>query len=246
MLGLVACGVGPAQAPVDPGIVLLPEFRIVNWNVSGLDPARHFPGKDLVVALLVTGKIDMIDANVVTLQEATVDTFQLLKNFLEPEWSCFAWSAGVDQMVTCVRGAATGFVGAPLSGDAGLPPEERWWGYTQLLYRDVTITNVHTRCGDQDGVCVKAIQDHVPELYDHVDGGLVVGDFNHEAPDVHGWYQTDPDPEYTLRTRQIKIDHVLSVVKPLWSWAYALDESHPYTEISNHRVLLTGVRLPTP
>jgi hypothetical protein len=236
----VLAGCGGLTAQEAQEFPILQEFRIVNWNVAGYDPGHWFPGKDLAVALRVLEKVDRIDANVITLQEATDETFQLVEQFLGPEWSCHTWSPGIDELVTCVKGEATGFRGETLSGTAGLPPEERWWGYTQLEYRGVTITNVHTRAG--------AVERHLEELHAAVVSGILAGDFNHESPEHPGWHQTDPDIDHepTLHGWETRIDHVLSVERPVISWGYVLDEEPPFENISNHRVLLTGVRLPLP
>lgn len=242
------CGSGAGLDDTSDLVPVTQQIRIVNWNVAGFDDKRWFPTKDQVVATLVHQKVLAIDANVVTLQEATLGMLQQLGEVLGPEWNCYTWSPGLDQLVTCVRGVGSNLEADTLSGTADLPPNERWWGYFQLEYQGVKITNVHTRCGDgdEDGVCEKAVLFHVPELYDIVTSGIVAGDFNHERPEELGWHQTDPDPEHTLRTSETKVDHVLTVEPFLSSWGHAMDEAEPYAEISNHRVLLTGVTLETP
>jgi len=249
LIGLAACGSGRYQPDVgSPNLQFTREFRIVNWNVAGLDDGFEVPQKAQVVAQLVVAKVQAIDANVITLQEGTVDIHRELEKLLGSAWRCYAWSPGFDWLITCVKGRGEGFVGQPLAGLAGGTVGERWWGWTEIEYQGVKIANVHTRCGFDGSVCQNAIKWHVPELYDKISTGIIAGDFNHETPESDGWHQTalGPTPDYTLRTAMTKVDHVLTVEQPRASWAEAKDEAPPYTGISNHRALLTRVTLAVP
>ena len=181
-----------------------PEFRIVNWNVAGFHIEYAGHDRDWVIANLVLEKVEMIDATVITLQEATDQMFQYLEAMLGPEWTCKTWSPGEpgdpedklgrDEFITCVKGEGAAFKGWNLDGTPA-NPRDRGWGFTTLEYLGVQITNVHLRCGGEDAGCPKARFEHMYQLYAKVHTGIVAGDFNLEDPEFIGWHQTDPDPK---------------------------------------------------
>lgn len=221
---------GPLSLSLAVGLVLLEtlactgEFRIVDWNAAGSDPDWN-KGKDTEVADFVLGKVKSINANVITLQEVTDTTYSRLKKQLTRRWDCHFQRFGVDGIATCVKGRAANFQWKRLSGERW-GPEIDWWGYIQLEYNGLKITNVHTRAHWAD--------QHLAELHKDVKTGIVAGDFNHTNP---GWHQTDLDLEPTWQDK--KIDHVLMVEKPQRAWGDAQEKGG-----SNHRVLLTGVTPP--
>lgn len=224
-------------------------FRIVNWNAAANDPAWNGPKAAEVIANDIFVRVDAFDANVITLQELREDVYEALILGLRsrtPVWDCHAYYFGsrTDLRVTCVKGPAHNFRARrldtikPLGTLPSYPVDMRlkeWWGYTQIDYYGVTITNVHTK-----GAWVKH---HLAQLHKEVKSGIVAGDFNHVQPEVsktsRHWHQTDV---YRLRTYQdVKFDHVLTVERPCDVVSLTLDKFG-----SNHRMMLTQFKLACP
>jgi hypothetical protein len=213
------------------------EFRIVDWNVSGKQVNL---GNDARVVASVIKYVEEIDANVITLQEVTDISLGLLEAEL-PDWDCEYDLFGVDYIAICVDGTASDFSSKPLETvDPDRPPadpNDRWWGYVQVEYEGVLITSVHSRSlwADQ----------HLRELYEDVQTGIIAGDFNPtdpEDPADLGWHQTASDLEWTWEGPHEgepfsgKIDHVLTVEEPQQASGDARDK-----EGSDHRVVLGEV-----
>ncbi len=209
------------------GLVLLQTlgctgYRIVNWNAAGSDPNWN-KGNDKEMADFVLAKVKSITANVITLQEVTDQTYSRLRKRLTKRWDCHCQRFGADNIATCVKGSAKNFQWKRLSGER-YGPEIDWWGYVQVEYKGLKITNVHTRSHWAD--------QHLAELHKEVKTGIVAGDFNHTNP---GWHQTDLDLEPTWQDK--KIDHVLTIEKPRKTWGDAQEKGG-----SNHSVLVTKVK----
>ena len=240
LLSLVACNERVAGTPgaIDPVLrPLVQEFRVVNWNACGTGDCG-VPDNDSIAAL-VAERAQEYEANVITLQEGNGELHWMLERLLGRSWTCYAWWTGGELLITCVKGEAQDFEGKDLEGKYG--------AYTQLRYRGVMITNVHTQCGrNDDDICARSRDVHVPQLHREVKTGIVAGDFNLENPEYPDWHQTNPNPRITLPNWEETVDHVLSVEEPLSSWGEVLDHPEGHPDISNHRMIVAGVTLETP
>jgi len=199
------------------------EFRIVNWNVAGAD-CRFNGGKAEQAAQFIVKEAAALDANVITLQELSGMGLYELAERLPSPWRSYPRQFGESLIVTCVQGKASNVRWQRLGGTRYNRFTD-WWGYVQLEYHGVQITNVHTRAHWADA--------HVKELHANVKTGLVAGDFNHETP---GWHQTAAKLEPTHSNG--KIDHILTVEKPRKASGDARSKGG-----SNHKVVVATVRL---
>lgn len=198
------------------------EFRIVNWNVAGADCSFN-GGKAEQAAMFIVKEVAALDANVITLQELSGLGLYELEKRLSGSWHFYAERFGESLIVTCVQGEASNVSWQRLGG-SGYNRFTDWWGFVQLEYHGVQITNVHTRGHWADA--------HVEELHTKVATGIVAGDFNHESP---GWHQTVSKLEPTHQDR--KIDHILTVEKPRKAWGETRSKGG-----SNHNVVVATVR----
>ncbi|MBL4686722.1 MAG: endonuclease/exonuclease/phosphatase family protein [Nannocystaceae bacterium] len=180
------------------------EFRVVDWNTASW--AKNV-GNEAAIVLTVLAKVELINANVITLQEVTPKLASDLPAALGSGWHCRFARVGVAGLTTCVRGTIRNYRWQRLAGVRWGPHKDHW-AYMQLDYNGVTITNVHTRAFWADN--------HRLQLQREILAGIVVGDFNHTAP---GFHQTDVDLEPTFKNR--KIDHALTVQAPLRAWGDA-------------------------
>lgn len=215
------------------------EYRVVQWNAAGSDPAWN-QNMDIPVAETLFFYAGIHQANVMTLQEVTDGTLQHLATLL-PGWNCYPGAFGVDYIAVCVDGAATNFNSRRLGDVTPNPSPPLFWGYVQVEYEGVLLTSVHTRnFWDVE---------HVAELHRDVTTGIIGGDFNYETPEMNPldpndplWYQTDPNLQPTWRDpdldMEVKIDHILAIDEPLH-----VSGSAEGKEGSNHRVVLGAVKL---
>jgi hypothetical protein len=216
------------------------EYRIVNWNAAGSDEKWN-GGMDGPIAATLIAHAGSHQANVMTLQEVTLSTLQILEAGL-PGWNCYPGEFGVDYLAVCVDGVATNINIQPLSDVTPNPNPPLFWGYVQAEYEGVLLTSVHTRnFWDVE---------HVAELHRDVTTGIIGGDFNFEDPEANPldpnaalWFQTDLLREPTWRDpdidMEVKIDHVLTVEEPLLRSGSAEEKAG-----SNHRIVLAAVTFP--
>ena len=206
------------------------EFRIVNWNT---DNSYRNLDKDKEIVDFVLDEVQKYSANVITLQELEVHTFKLLQQRLFQEygmgkWYCFFHWFGLTGNAICVFGHGSKFKWGKLSGER-FGPSIDWWGYMQIDYNGVTITNVHTRS--------TWAENHVQELHNLVTSGIVAGDFNYENPENSGWFQTDLNLEPTWSDK--KIDHILTVEQPQTVGGGSRGKGG-----SNHRLIVASIVFP--
>ena len=236
-------------------LYFLGEFRILNWN-AGATGEKSNSGQ--IIANVILENLDKYDANVLTLQELREDVHIAVVMGLQQrsyDWTCHAhiFGAGKDLRLTCVKGPTRNFRAARLDnhttdpcipGDDGCLKNREWWGYTQLDYFGITITNLHSRAAWD--------RQHANQLQAEVRTGIVAGDFNRERPDLTEdgepyWYQTDLAwlPTHIRHEEDgdipEKIDHVLTV-EPPYQPAAELAGKHG----SSHEMLLTRFRLLVP
>lgn len=206
------------------------EFRIVNWNT---DNSYRNLDKDDKVVDFVLDAVRKYNANVITLQELEVHSFKhlqkrLFQEYGMGEWYCFFQWFGLTGNAICVRGHGSKFKWGKLTGER-FGPSIDWWGYMQVNYHEVTITNIHTRS--------TWAKEHVQELHEKVTSGIVAGDFNYENPESPGWFQTDLQLEPTWTDK--KIDHILTVERPQTVEGDAKDKGG-----SNHRLIVASIVFP--
>jgi hypothetical protein len=226
-----------ARPPVNPALRYLGEFRVINWNASARPPDGHnMDTPPATIADFILDNALEYDANIITLQEMSYEALLYLQAGLGLSWDCRWTLFGTidlyrDIRVTCVRGVGTNYRAERLENVGSYSDDLKgaeWWGYTQLEYFGVLVTNVHTRSH-------WAI-DHVGELHREVTTGIVAGDFNHEYPDLfQSWFQTDLDRAPTLQDK--KVDHILTVERPIEVDGGTLGEGG-----SNHEMLFARFR----
>ncbi|MEM6993494.1 MAG: hypothetical protein AAF721_23470 [Myxococcota bacterium] len=202
--------------------VVLKEFRILDWNAAGNDCGFN-GGQDQEVAQRIKTEAAAFNANVITLQEFSAMGMYHLEEALDASWECHPFRFGDNLLVTCVKGTAANPSSTRLSGERFHRLAD-WWGYVQLEFQGVQITNVHTRATWADR--------HVEELHDKVTTGIIAGDFNTE---VVGWNQTASQLEPTWQDR--KLDHILTIEQP----QHAVGGAHEKFG-SNHRMVRAVIK----
>jgi hypothetical protein len=218
------------------------EFRVVNWNAAGAD-SNWNAGNDIPVAQAVVTHVQLLDANVITLQEVTPVSLAYIEASL-PGWDCeshpFPEDGVAGDIAVCVKGSVENFLATPLP-DHGNTDQPRHWGYVQTEYQGALITSVHTRN-------FWDLQ-HLADLHTAVTTGILAGDFNHQFPENPAcpdapacaldpiWHQTDLDREITWQ--DAKIDHVLTIEAPHQVSGDAADKHG-----SNHSIVLATVTFP--
>ena len=255
---LVWARLGPGQAA---SLDFFGELRIVNWNASAHERNKHRPAATVSTPWLtlpgiaddILAQVDYFNANVITLQEQREDVYRALRDGLferderdglldHRAWTCEAHEFGAmrDFRITCVKGPLANLRVRRLvnAGALHYPRDKNreFWGYMQVDYYGVTITNVHVRDHwDRQHVC---------QLHHEVRTGVVAGDFNYPTPEQSPdhqlpWFQTDVNGPPTWQ--QEKIDHVLTVEPHVYPHA-ELAGKHG----SNHEMLLTRFRFLVP